>query len=57
MDRELFETMRLELRRGGIDRYGRLLADLRIDGRAVAGMMIAAGHGRAYGGGQRRGWC
>lgn len=41
----------------GTDKYGRDLITLRLDGRDVAGSMIAAGHGRAYGGGHRVGWC
>jgi len=41
----------------GRDRYDRRLARLRLDGRDVATLMIAAGNGRAYEGGQRQGWC
>ena len=36
---------------------GRVLADLIVDGRSLATALIAAGHGRAYGGGRREGWC
>jgi endonuclease YncB( thermonuclease family) len=47
----------LEVRREGRDRYGRGLAALSVDGTAVASRMIAGGHGRAYDGGARAGWC
>ena len=41
----------------GRDRYGRRLGRLNLDGRNVAGLMIEAGHARAYDGGRRAGWC
>ncbi|SFR54579.1 nuclease homologue [Litoreibacter janthinus] len=41
----------------GSDRYGRLLIYLRAGGEGVARSMIKSGHGRAYTGGQRAGWC
>lgn len=41
----------------GHDRYDRRLARLRLDGRDAAALMVAAGHGRAYDGGERGGWC
>lgn len=41
----------------GSDKYGRKLAVLTLDGHDVAAVMIEAGHGRAYDGGQRAGWC
>lgn len=44
----------LEIRRG---RYFRLLAEVRVDGENLAKLLIAAGHGRLYRGGQRSGWC
>jgi micrococcal nuclease len=55
--RMLWAAERVELRFAGTDRYGRRLASVRIDGRDLAGRMIAAGHGRAYAGGRRGGWC
>ena len=36
---------------------GRVLGDLILDGRSLAPALIAAGHGRAYGGGRRGSWC
>ena len=47
----------LTVQHGQMDRYARRLATLSIDGVPVARSMIAAGHGRPYGGAQRRGWC
>ena len=41
----------------GADRYGRLLVYLRAVGEGVARSMIESGHGRAYSGGRRAGWC
>lgn len=42
---------------GGLDRYGRRLTRLYLDGRDVAHAMIAAGLARPYDGGRRRSWC
>lgn len=36
---------------------GRVIADVIVQGRSLAVMLIVAGHGRAYDGGRRRGWC
>ena len=36
---------------------GRVLADLVLDGRSLSEKLIATGHGRAYDGGRRGGWC
>lgn len=36
---------------------GRVVADLILDGRRLSSTLIAAGHGRAYGGGRRGSWC
>jgi micrococcal nuclease len=47
----------LRLQPEGRDRYGRLLVRVSDGEVPVAGRMIAAGHGRAYGGGRRDGWC
>lgn len=43
--------------RHGTDRYGRALIRLSLDGQDAAAALIAAGHGRAYDGGARGGWC
>lgn len=48
---------RLELAHEGRDQYGRALVRLTLDGQDVAGLMIRAGHARAYGGGPRGSWC
>ncbi|OZA08689.1 MAG: hypothetical protein B7Y02_12425 [Rhodobacterales bacterium 17-64-5] len=48
---------RLKLVRDGVDRYGRALVLLELDGQDVASLMIRAGHARAYGAGPRGGWC
>jgi micrococcal nuclease len=53
----IFEADRLAVRREGQDRYGRALIRLSLDDKDVAGRMIKAGHGRAYSGGLRGGWC
>jgi micrococcal nuclease len=42
---------------GDRDRYGRILARLRLDGRDAGETLIALGHARAYRGGTRSGWC
>lgn len=42
---------------GGIDRWGRRLVEVFVDGERLADRMIAAGHARAYDGGAREGWC
>lgn len=47
----------LSVRLGGLDRYGRRLATLGLDGQPLAQAMIAAGHARPYGGAARGGWC
>jgi micrococcal nuclease len=41
----------------GVDRYGRALVTLRLDGLDVAPAMIATDYAHRYGGGQRGGWC
>jgi micrococcal nuclease len=47
----------LQIIRGGADRYGRSLVALSDGPMPIADRMIAAGHARPYGGGQRDGWC
>lgn len=54
---QLAAASEIEVRRLGLDRYGRRLAVLTLDGDDLAGRMIAAGHARAYSGGPRAGWC
>ena len=39
------------------DRYGRPLAYVLVDGEDLTTLLIEAGHGRAYEGGAREGWC
>lgn len=41
----------------GLDRYGRTLGRVLVDGKDVAGPMLASGYARPYGGGHRAGWC
>jgi micrococcal nuclease len=50
-------AQRIELQEKGTDRYRRTLAIVLIDGRDLAEMLIAAGHGRLYRGEKRRSWC
>lgn len=49
------ETMTMDAY--GEDRYGRMLIDIRADGRKVSSLMIGSGLARPYDGGQRQGWC
>lgn len=53
----IFEAERLDVQRGGVDRYDRRLARILVDGGDVADHMVEAGHARAYRGGRREGWC
>lgn len=53
----IFAADRLAVQHDGTDRYGRALVRLTLDGVDVARRMIRAGHGRAYSGGLRGGWC
>lgn len=48
---------RLAVLRDGVDRYGRLLVRLELDGIDVSRAMIRAGHARQYSGGLRGIWC
>ena len=36
---------------------GRVLADVMVDGKSLAAILIERGLGRPYGGGRRKGWC
>lgn len=47
----------LEVIPGGVDRYGRRLAEIVVDDRRLADIMIESGHARPYSGGPRAGWC
>jgi micrococcal nuclease len=42
---------------GKLDRYGRTLAHLTVNGRDVGGVLISEGLARPYNGGWRQGWC
>ncbi len=53
----IFDARQIDIGFDGRDRYDRALVTLRLDGASVARAMIAQGHGRAYGGGRRDGWC
>ncbi|MBY6046923.1 thermonuclease family protein [Vannielia litorea] len=53
----LWTARRVGAEPGGVDRYGRVLVRLTLDGRDAAQGMIDSGHARAYGGGKRQGWC
>lgn len=57
LERYIDKAGQLELQHRGTDKYRRDLVTLRLDGQDVAQIMIARGHGRAYGGGKRQGWC
>ncbi len=48
---------KVALHRQGTDRYGRTLARVTVDGRDVAGTLIAQGLARPYEGGRRQSWC
>ncbi len=53
----IWSAGRIETRSKGVDRYGRLLIVLSLDGKDVAGPMVSSGHARVYHGGVRSGWC
>lgn len=48
---------RVDLQERGLDKYRRTLAVVLVDGRDLAALVIAAGHGREYHGERRKGWC
>ncbi|MGA0539363.1 thermonuclease family protein [Neotabrizicola sp. VNH66] len=50
-------AQRVEIGIEGRDRYGRPLIRLWLDGTDAARLMLRAGHGRAYDGAARAGWC
>jgi endonuclease YncB( thermonuclease family) len=53
----LWTAGHISARIDGLDRYGRALTVLMVDGQGVARLMIEAGHARRYDGGRRAGWC
>jgi micrococcal nuclease len=55
---ELMSKGRVRLiEKGRRDKYGRTLAELRINGRNVAEIMVREGLARRYSGGKRQSWC
>jgi micrococcal nuclease len=48
---------RLRVTREGVDRYGRALVRLELDGQDVAGRMVRTGLARVNNGGPRGSWC
>lgn len=53
----MWSAGRIEFELGGLDRYGRRLARMTVDGASVGGKLIARGLARHYTGGRRQGWC
>ncbi|NKD88157.1 thermonuclease family protein [Haematospirillum sp. 15-248] len=47
----------ITLQKPSRDKYGRTAAFVLVDGKPVHVALIRAGHGRAYAGGKRQGWC
>jgi len=47
----------IELRNIKRGKYFRLLADIYLDGKSLASLLISTGHARPYDGGKRAGWC
>lgn len=47
----------ITLRAVSVDKYGRPLARITVDGDDLTARLIATGHGRAYSGGKRGAWC
>ena len=54
---ELWAAGWIEVRTEGRGRYGRVLADVRLDGWPLDRIMVGRGLARAYDGGRRRDWC
>ncbi|WP_193221980.1 thermonuclease family protein [Amylibacter sp. SFDW26] len=48
---------KIEIQKTKLDKYGRDLVILSVDGRDVASHMIASDLARSYQGGKRQGWC
>jgi micrococcal nuclease len=57
LERKIRASREIRVALRGADHYGRRLAHLSLDGRDVAGSMIAEGLPRSYYGGARRSWC
>lgn len=55
--KELFAANKVRVTGSGRDRYGRRLVTVLVDGKDVAKLLIAGGHGRPYQGERRREWC
>lgn len=47
----------VSIEREGADKYRRTLARIYVNGRDLAELIIAAGHGRPYHGERRQSWC
>lgn len=54
---QLGRARTLTLQDVALDKFGRALARVLVDGENLAAQLIAAGHGRAYDGGKRGAWC
>lgn len=54
---ELWRAGEIAVRERGQDRYGRRLAQVRVDGSALSARMIDTGLARIHLGGMERGWC
>ena len=54
---ELWAAARIAVTADGRGRYGRVLAEVRLDGVPVSEIMIGRGLARAYDGGRREAWC
>ncbi|WP_308917559.1 thermonuclease family protein [Jannaschia sp. LMIT008] len=53
----LLRAGRIEATTHGLDRYGRVLVRVSLDGADLSDRMTDAGVARPYGGGRRQGWC
>lgn len=54
---QLVKAKRIELRNVRRGKYFRLLAEVYVDDRSLADLLIKQGHARHYDGGTREGWC
>ncbi len=55
--REISEAKVVEFANIKREKYGRILADVTIDGRGLAGLLISHGLARPYAGKKRQPWC
>jgi endonuclease YncB( thermonuclease family) len=55
--KELLASGTVTMSGSGVDRYGRELRQVFVNGVDVAGVMISAGLARSYDGGKKQGWC